>query len=34
MKDAYSFHIDGVEFDEYYAGMQDVYMNIFKKLEL
>lgn len=34
MKDAYSFHIDGAEFDEYYAGMQKVYMNIFKKLGL
>ncbi len=34
MKDAYSFHIDGTEFDEYYAGMQEVYMNIFKRLGL
>ena len=34
MKDAYSFHIDWAEFDEYYAGMQKVYMNIFKKLGL
>jgi prolyl-tRNA synthetase len=34
MKDAYSFHIDGAEFDEYYKGMQEVYMNIFKKLGL
>jgi prolyl-tRNA synthetase len=34
MKDAYSFHIDGAEFDEYYRGMQEVYMNIFKKLGL
>jgi prolyl-tRNA synthetase len=34
MKDAYSFHIDGEEFDKYYAGMQKVYMNIFKRLGL
>jgi prolyl-tRNA synthetase len=34
MKDAYSFHIGGTEFDEYYKGMQEVYMNIFKKLGL
>lgn len=34
MKDAYSFHIDGKEFDEYYVGMQEVYMNIFKRLGL
>lgn len=34
MKDAYSFHIYGEEFDEYYAGMQKVYMNIFKRLGL
>lgn len=34
MKDAYSFHIDENEFDDYYKGMQDVYMNIFKRLGL
>ena len=34
MKDAYSFHIDGEEFDSYYNGMQEVYMNIFKRLGL
>lgn len=34
MKDAYSFHIDEIEFDKYYTGMQEVYMNIFKKLDL
>lgn len=34
MKDAYSFHIDEKEFDQYYAGMQEVYMNIFKRLGL
>jgi prolyl-tRNA synthetase len=34
MKDAYSFHINGEEFDKYYAGMQEVYMNVFKRLGL
>lgn len=34
MKDAYSFHIDGEEFDKYYEWMQEVYMNVFKRLGL
>ena len=34
MKDAYSFHIDNAEFEEYYTGMQKVYMNIFARLGL
>ncbi|MFK7779937.1 MAG: His/Gly/Thr/Pro-type tRNA ligase C-terminal domain-containing protein [Candidatus Gracilibacteria bacterium] len=34
MKDAYSFHIDGGKFDEYYEGMKDVYMKIFDRLGL
>jgi len=32
MKDAYSFHIDQKEFDEYYEGMKKVYMKIFTRL--
>lgn len=34
MKDAYSFHIDADEFDQYYQGMQKVYMSIFARLGL
>ncbi|MCP4523760.1 MAG: hypothetical protein GY828_06115 [Candidatus Gracilibacteria bacterium] len=32
MKDAYSFHIDNDEFEEYYEGMKGVYMKIFDRL--
>jgi prolyl-tRNA synthetase len=34
MKDAYSFHIDDVEFSEYYEGIKKVYLKIFERLEL
>ena len=32
MKDAYSFHLDPKEFDEYYENMKKVYMTIFDRL--
>ncbi|MDD5769616.1 MAG: proline--tRNA ligase [Candidatus Gracilibacteria bacterium] len=34
MKDAYSFHADNEEFERYYEGMKQVYLNVFARLGL
>lgn len=34
MKDAYSFHIDEKDFEEFYASMQTAYMNVYKRVWL
>ena len=34
MKDAYSFHLNDNEFQKYYEGMKEAYMNVFKRLWL